>query len=183
MASQYGSAPFIAQNESQGRYVGGDALSVIEATVGACAEDAGYAGAVPAQGSCGSHEVRLHFCVGFWEKTGEALFELVAEGGDAACAVEEDLCDVCRWGQLRHKLFGQDRKHGIFAISYRIDAGGVIFKDAMLAGMEYPVCFGRTAVCYECAVLHDVFCVLVLGFGIGLGLFCGSFSCGSLLGG
>ena len=85
------------------------------------------------------------------------MLEFVTEGGDAACSVEEDLCDVCRWGQLRHKLFGQDRKHGIFAISYRIDAGGVIFKDAMLAGMEYPVCFGRTAVCYECAVLHDVF--------------------------
>ena len=109
------------------------------------------------------------------------MLEFVTEGGDAACAVEEDLCDVCRWGQLRHKLFGQDRKHGIFAISYRIDAGGVIFKDAMLAGMEYPVCFGRTAVCNECAVLHDVFCVLVLGFGIGLGLFYGSFNCGGLL--
>lgn len=63
MASQYGSASFIAQNESQGRYVGGDALSVIEATVGACAEDAGYAGTVSAEGSCCSHEVGLYFSV------------------------------------------------------------------------------------------------------------------------
>ena len=157
MASQYGSASFIAQNESQGRYVGGDALSVIEATVGACAENAGYAGAVPAQGAGGSHEIGLHFYMGLWEKAGKALFEFVAEGRDAACAVEEDLCDVCRVGQLWHELFGQNRKHGIFAISYRIDAGGVIFKDAMLAGVESPVCFGRTAVCYEYAVLHDVF--------------------------
>ena len=63
MAPQYSSASLVAQNESQGRYVGGDVLSVIEATVGACAEDAGYAGAVPAQGSCGSHEVGLYFSV------------------------------------------------------------------------------------------------------------------------
>ena len=87
------------------------------------------------------------------------MLEFVAEGRDAACAVEEDLCDVCRVGQLWHELFGQNRKHGIFAISYRIDAGGVIFKDAMLAGVESPVCFGRTAVCYEYAVLHDVLCL------------------------
>lgn len=63
MASQYSSASLVAQNESQGRYVGGDVLSVIEATVGACAEDAGYARAVSAQGSCGSHEIGLYFSV------------------------------------------------------------------------------------------------------------------------
>ena len=63
MASQYGSASFIAQNESQGRYVGGDVLSVIEAAVGACAEDTSYAGTVSAEGSCCSHEVGLYFSV------------------------------------------------------------------------------------------------------------------------
>jgi hypothetical protein len=63
MASQYGSASFIAQNESQGRYVGGDALSVIEAAVGACAEDTGYPGTVSAESASSSHEIGLYFSV------------------------------------------------------------------------------------------------------------------------
>ena len=49
-----------------------------------------------------------------------------------------------------------DIKNSIPGVSDGVDAHSLDFQDAILGCSKYPVCFGRTAICYKDAVCHKL---------------------------
>ena len=157
--AQHCPTALVAQDKAQRRHMSSDGLSVVEAAVGPCTQNAGYTRPAAAQSAGRSQQVTLHLYAGLGEYLLQHIVHCLRIGLHAPCPIEEYLgrLTVCR--QLWHKLLRNDTKYGILGVTHGIDAQCVHFQNAILTAGQCPVglCGAAVSHQYDIGLAHGSF--------------------------
>ncbi len=114
---------------------------------------------MPAERTCGSQQVGVHFDDGCGNVGAYGACHIAAYfGGEASCAVEiYGIYRGCVVRQLGHELFGKALAHLLFREHYGIDPEGEHLFFNFVVVEKAPVDFGASAVGYKYHILIYIF--------------------------